>query len=505
MRPPPTRITALNGPWPLHDAAASRQAEQQALLAAAPHALMEAAGLAVARLGLALAPHARRVAVWAGPGNNGGDGWVAARHLHERGLQVQVLHMAASAHGPADAEQARQQALRAGVPAQAWTAGPAPAADLHIDALLGLGVRQAPSAAAAAAIQALNQAAGRGAVVLAVDLPSGLHPDTGALLGAEAVRASATLALLTLKPGCHTAQGRDHAGDLWFDNLGVAAGPPTALLLGPPVGQPRLHSSHKGSHGDVVVVGGAPGMVGAAWLAARAALEAGAGRVYVSALDPEAALLDPMQPALMARQQWWTLPPEVLATATVVVGCGGGSAVAATLPALLRHVPRLVLDADALNALAADASLLARLRERAAHGHATLLTPHPLEAARLLGQSTAEMQADRLAAAWALATRCQATVLLKGSGSVLATPGTLPCINPTGNAALATAGTGDVLAGWVAGLWAQRPSADPEAVAQQAVWQHGRAADLHARHAAPGAPLTAGALISALAARPPEG
>jgi hydroxyethylthiazole kinase-like uncharacterized protein yjeF len=177
-------------------------------------------------------------------------------------------------------------------------------------------------------------------------------------------------------------------------------------------------------------------------------------------------------------------------------------AVAATLPALLHHVPRLVLDADALNAVAADASLLARLRQRAAHGHATLLTPHPLEAARLLGQTTAEVQANRLAAASALATKCHAAVVLKGSGSVLASPGALPCINPSGNAALATAGTGDVLAGWAAGLWAQRPSDSPEAVAQQAVWQHGRAADLHAEHAAPGAPLTASALINALATRP---
>ncbi len=463
---------------------------------------MEAAGLAVARLALATTPHARRVCVWAGPGNNGGDGWVAARHLHTHGLAVQVWLVAPpSAQRPGDALAAQARALDAGVRWAPWSPDTAPAAaDLHIDALLGLGARRAPQAPIAAAIAALNLAAQRGAPVLAVDLPSGLHADTGTVLGSAAVQASATLALLTLKPGCHTAQGRDHAGEIWFDTLGVNAGPPTAWLIGPPTQATRAHSSHKGSHGDVVVVGGAPGMVGAVWLAARAALVAGAGRVYASPLDAQAALLGAAEPALMGRRAWWAADAAALAAATVVAGCGGGREIAAALPALLSHVPRLVLDADALNAIAADAGLMARLRHRADHGRATLLTPHPLEAARLLGSSTADVQADRLAAAQALARQCQSAVVLKGSGSVIASPGALPCINPSGNAALATAGTGDVLAGWAAGLWAQAPQAAPELIAQRATWQHGRAADTDAA-AAHGAPLTASALIEALAQR----
>ena len=507
MRLLPTRITANNGPWPLHDAAATRHAEQAALAAAPPHAVMEAAGLAVARLALALAPQAQRVCVWAGPGNNGGDGLVAARHLLTSGRAVQVLLVAGDSQRPADAMAAQARAAAAGVQITPWSADAAPSADLYVDALLGLGASRPPQGAIAAAIHTLNTAAaagGPGTTVLAVDLPSGLHPDTGALLGAEAVRAGATLALLTLKPGCHTGLGREHAGDVWLATLSAHTGLPTAWLAGPASAAPRLHSSHKGSHGDVVVVGGAAGMVGAAWLAARAALAAGAGRVYCSPLDAAASLLDPLQPALMGRRAWWTSTPDVLAGATVVCGCGGGADIAGTLPALLSpllsHVPRLVLDADALNVIAADASLLARLQQRAARGLATLLTPHPLEAARLLQITTAAVQNDRLGAAQALVQRCQAAVVLKGSGTVIAAPDTLPCINSSGNAALATAGTGDVLAGWVAGLWAQTPQDKAAEVATRAVWQHGRAADTDAA-AARGAPLTASALVAALAQR----
>ena len=488
----------------MHDAAASRRAEQAALGAAEPLALMEAAGLSLARLALALVPHARQVCVWAGPGNNGGDGLVAARHLHASGCEVRVLLLQAAGQRPADALRAQAKAVAAGVALQAWSDTQAPeilkTADLHIDALLGLGARRAPQGAMAAAITALNAAADSGTPVLAADLPSGLHPDTGAVLGAAAVCATATLALLSLKPGCHTAQGRDHAGKVWLDVLGVPAGPPTAWLAGPARDRPRLHSSHKGSHGDVVVVGGAAGMVGAAWLAARAALAAGAGRVFCSLLDEQASLLDPMQAALMGRHRWWASAPGTLASATVACGCGGGADIQPALPALLAHVPRLVLDADALNAIAGDASLQARLQSRAAHGVATVLTPHPLEAARLLQSTAAAVQADRLAAAQTLAERYAAVVVLKGSGTVLAAPGALPCVNSSGNASLASAGTGDVLAGWVAGLWSQAPQASVMEIATQAVWQHGRAADIDTA-AARGAPMTASRLIEALAQR----
>lgn len=492
----PCRIDAAAGPWPLHDSAASRRAEQAAQAHHAPGELMARAGLAVARLALAMAPHGGQIQVWAGPGNNGGDGLVAAHHLHRAGQSVQVALIGDPQRLPADAARALQRAQDAGVPiASVWASGPS--RGLSIDALLGLGARRAPAGAIADAIRAMQR---RGAPVLAVDLPSGLDPDTGTAFGESVVRAEATLSLLTLKPGCFTHQGRDLAAEVWLDTLGVDAGEPTAWLSGAPGLDARPHASHKGRFGDVAVVGGAPGMVGAAWLCARAALAAGAGRVYCSPLDPHTPLTDPAWAELMGRHDWWRSPPPVLRDTTVACGCGGGDAVREALPPLLSGVQRLVLDADALNAIAVDATLQRLLQARAARGHATLLTPHPLEAARLSGLEARAVQGDRLAAADALCRRFGCAVLLKGSGTVVASPGLAPRINPTGNAALATAGAGDVLAGWAAGLWAQTPDAHPGRIAIDAAWQHGRVADRWGP-ARRGAPLTAGALIDRLAQR----
>jgi ADP-dependent NAD(P)H-hydrate dehydratase / NAD(P)H-hydrate epimerase len=486
----PLFIAPEHGPWQLHDSAASRAAEAAALATAATHELMQRAGLGVARLVLALAPHAQRIDVVSGPGNNGGDGLVAATHLHRAGKGVRVALLGDPDRLPADAADALRAALDAGVRiTPKWEDGPS---EFVVDALLGLGTRRAPDGAIAGAIRRMN---GAPAPVLAVDLPSGLDTDTGTPLGGLAVRATATLSLLTLKPGLFTGQGRDHAGAVWLDTLRVAAESATAELSGPPAWPARMHSTHKGSYGDLAVVGGAPGMTGAAWLAARAALAAGAGRVYCSLLDAQASLLDAVRPELMGRTGWWSSPPAVLAASTVVCGCGGGDAVRAALPPLLSHAARLLLDADALNAIAADAALQKMLQARAGRGRGTVLTPHPLEAARLLAIPASEVQADRIAAAQALAARFGAVVVLKGSGSVIAAPDVRPAINPTGNALLATAGTGDVLAGWTAGLWAQHD--DARAVVMAAAWQHGRAAD---RAAAAGqcTPLRAADLIEAM-------
>lgn len=491
----PQRVDPDRGPWPLHDAAASRAAEAAGLAHRPEPGLMESAGLAIARLVLARFPQARRVDVLCGPGNNGGDGFVAARQLHAVGLQVRVWWIGDEPRAPADARAAIGAARAAGVPIAPWSGELPTAPDLRVDALLGLGTNRPPQGALADAIVACNADT---VPVLAVDLPSGLHPDTGRPLAGPAIRATATLSLLTLKPGLFTGDGRDLAGEVWFDDLGVAAAAPTAALSGPPARSPLPHVTHKGSRGDVVVVGGAPGMVGAAWLAARGALAAGAGRVYVSLLDECASGLDLGRPELMSRRAWWRSPPAELGAATAVCGCGGADLVRAALPPLLAHVRRLVLDADALNAVATETTLQTLLRHRADRGLATLLTPHPLEAARLVGSSTAAVQSDRLAAAARLADRFAVDVILKGSGSVIAAPGVTPLINPTGNAALATPGTGDVLAGWAAGSWAQRPQAPAWQVAADAAWLHGRAAD---RHLAAGraSPLRAAELVDAMA------
>ncbi|MDR7268366.1 hydroxyethylthiazole kinase-like uncharacterized protein yjeF [Pelomonas saccharophila] len=438
---------------PLFNVAASRRIEARALVHSPD--LMERAGLAVAKLALALRQGQGPVWIACGPGNNGGDGLVAARRLAEAGVPVHVSHEAPACPS------------------------------LVIDALLGLGLNRGPSAEMLVTMAAM---AACGAPILAVDLPSGLLADTGQAAGDHAVHADHTLTLLTLKPGLFTGEGRAHGGRIWFDDLGIAPDePPTADLLGPGAPPHRSPTSHKGSHGQALVVGGAPGMQGAARLAARAALACGAGRVYVDLLGLDAGeVADAGRPELM-RGRLADVPQAV-----GVIGCGAGNAITPALPALLRTLPRLVLDADALNAVAADAALQALVSARPAG--TTLMTPHPLEAARLLGRDTATLQADRLAAANALATRFNASIVLKGSGSVVASPGERPAICASGGPALATAGSGDVLAGWLGGLWAQQPTLSAHAVACAGVDAHGRAGEVDGV-------LRAGDLIDRLAAQ----
>ncbi len=478
----PQRILPGDAAWALHDVSASRAIEAAALARHAPYALMQRAGQAVARLALAVAPHARHVWVACGPGNNGGDGLVAATLLQRAGRSVSATLFGDVQRLPDDARQAWKEALQAGV-SIAPLAGDAPV-DLSIDALLGLGVSRAPEGAIAQAIARLRSL---NADILAVDLPSGLAADTGRCLGDEAVAATHTLSLLTLKPGLFTAAGRDHAGQIWLDTLGVdpSDAAPSARLAGAAVLNllaPRAHASHKGSYGDLLVVGGAPGMTGAALLAGRAALAAGAGRVFVNLLDASAPSCDPLQPELMLRRDAWRGDGALLARSTVVCGCGGSAAVRDALPTLLSRSARLLLDADALNALAADEGLRKLLKVRAGRGLATVLTPHPLEAARLLGCNAAQVQADRLRAASALAHSHGCVVLLKGSGSIVAGADGAATINPTGNGLLAGGGTGDVLAGWIGAFWAQAAAACSDATAarqatEAAAWLHGHAAD----------------------------
>ncbi len=483
--------------------ASVRRLEREALAQVAPFTLMARAGDAVARLALAVAPHAERIVVFSGPGNNGGDGIEAATRLAAFGKRALVVRVGARSTLPADAEQALARASAAGIDVREWSGDAAPHgdADLVVDALLGIGAARAPAGDLAGAIAGIAALRGRGARVVAVDVPSGLDADHGQPIGEHAVVADDTLTLIAVKPGLFTGSGRDHAGRIWWAALGVdaAASTPDAWLFGTRASAPqvRRHAAHKGSFGDVAVVGGAVGMEGAAWLAARAAHAAGAGRVFVDLVgdagDKGAAArtaLDPGRPELMVRPGWSS--GDAVAAATVVCGCGGGDAVRTPLPRLLSLAPRLVLDADALNAVAADASLQALLVARAARGFATVLTPHPLEAARLVGGTTAAVQADRIGAARELAARWRSVVVLKGSGTVIAAPDEVPRINATGNASLASAGTGDVLAGWIGGRWAASAASVLDA-ATIAVIEHGAAAQPER----PGA-LRAGDLVEVL-------
>jgi hydroxyethylthiazole kinase-like uncharacterized protein yjeF len=459
----------------------------------------------VARLALATSPSARRIWVAAGPGNNGGDGLVTARHLHQAGLAVHVSLLGDARRLPADAAHALDQARQAGVAISPELSARWPDAqpgDLAIDALLGLGATRPPEGALAEAVRLLNAGT---APVLAVDLPTGLCGDTGRSLGDDVVRAAHTLALLTLKPGLFTAQGRDHAGQIWCDTLGVTASPDAACawLGGPRVLKtllpPRAHAQHKGSFGDLLVLGGAPGMGGAALLAARAALSAGAGRVYLARLDGQTEP-DAQRPELMPRNARAAMAGHLLARTTVVCGCGGGSLVADLLPEVLARAAQLVLDADGLNAVAGSRILQQALQERSASGRPTVMTPHPLEAARLLGLEVGAVLTQRQLQAQVLADRFGCCVVLKGSGTIVAAPGKLPVINPTGNARLGSAGSGDVLAGWLGGLWSQAGNALGHAAACASVWLHGRAAESGDARL----PMRAADLIDAMAATLPD-
>lgn len=485
---------------PLHGVAATRRIEATARVSLPAHALMRSAGEAVARVAMAIAPVARSAWVICGQGNNGGDGFEAALVLHRAGWRVHVTDLGLPERRPADARASRERAAIAGL--SIGPGAPGFQAQIVIDALLGIGVTRAPGPDYQWAIELFNAFAGPR---LAVDLPSGLDADRGVVVGGSAAVATDTVSLLTLKPGLLTAAGRDHAGRLWLDELGASLArrdePPDAWTVGrldvDAVRGPRPHASHKGSYGDVLAIGGAPGMSGAITLAARAALASGAGRVYVCALDSSARAADPCWPELMVMSWSAALAP---ANHTIVAGCGGGDRIGEALPWILSRARRLVLDADALNAIAGDAALQTQLAQRAARGLHTVLTPHPLEAARLLGlDSAAAVQGDRLTSARTLAQRFDCTVLLKGSGTVIAAPGQDPAINTTGNARLSTAGSGDVLAGWLAGLWSsmrfnESASAAFDA-ARAAAFEHGAAAEVQepARR-----PLTASALLARL-------
>jgi hydroxyethylthiazole kinase-like uncharacterized protein yjeF len=428
--------------------------------------LMERAGRAAAEFVQARFGSGR-ILVCAGPGNNGGDGFVLARELARAGRQVSVHFVGDPSRLPLDAA-AAYKTCRA-TRADFCTEVPGGNFSLVVDALFGIGLARPITGDLAALIERINAYAGP---VLALDVPSGLDGDSGRVLG-TAVRATHTLSFIGGKPGLYTLEGPDHCGDIHVDDLGMPLqGHPGALLSTADfrIGlRPRPCNCHKGSHGSLAVIGGARGMSGAALLAARAGLQLGAGRVFCGQLETLA--VDPVQPELMLRSA-----DEALSQATAIVaGPGMGDSAAAT--ELVRRVASadfpLLLDADALNQLATHPVLAARVRHRTAP---TLLTPHPAEAARLLGIATDDVQANRVEAALTLSRRFKAHVALKGCGTVVATPDGAWRINASGNPGLASAGSGDVLSGIGGALLAQGWPAS--AALCGAVHIHGLAADL---------------------------
>lgn len=438
--------------------------------------LMTRAGQATLATARALWPAARSVTVLCGPGNNGGDGYVVARLASGQGLQSRVVALGDPRRLQGDAQRAHDDFIAAGGIVEPWSPGVL-ASDLLVDALYGTGLAREVSGDAATMIAAAN-ASGR--PIVAVDIPSGLHADSGAVQGV-ATRAALTVTFIGRKAGLYLGAGPDHAGHVVFDSLQVpeetyAASAPVARLLDESDVRKALprrrRGGHKGDYGHVLVIGGGPGMPGAARLAGEAALRAGAGLVTL-AVHPDNVGVVAARPELMCvpvNAADEVMP--VLARATVVaVGPGLGQCAwaRALLESALACGKPLVVDADALNLLAA----VPRRDDR------WILTPHPGEAGRLLGSDSAAVQADRLAAAQALQRRYGGTVVLKGTGSIVLGADGLPTLCDRGNPGMAAGGMGDVLTGVIAAIAAQ--CGDPLLTARAGVFVHAQAGDLAAR------------------------
>ncbi|MCM2311908.1 MAG: NAD(P)H-hydrate dehydratase, partial [Steroidobacteraceae bacterium] len=404
------------------------------------------------------------------------DGYVVARAARARGLRVHVVALGDPQQLAGDARQAYVDFIAGGGYCEPWSRA-ALESDVIVDALYGTGLARTVTGEAAAMIEAAN-ASGR--PIVAVDIPSGLHADTGSVLGV-AVRAALTVTFIGRKLGLYLGAGPDCVGHIVFDGLQVpkeafAVATPTARLLDESdvrAALPRRgRTAHKGDHGHVLVIGGGPGMPGAARLAGEAALRAGAGLVTL-AVHPQNVGIVATRPELMcvATSSAADLAPALARASVVAVGPGLGQSDWARelFQAAVASGKPLVVDADALNLLAASPF----------HRDHWVLTPHPGEAARLLGTTSTSVQSDRLAAADTLQSRCGGTVVLKGAGSIvrggLGTPG----LCDRGNPGMAAGGMGDVLTGVIAGIAAQCGNLD--LAARAGVFVHAQAGDLAAR------------------------
>ncbi|WP_241579349.1 NAD(P)H-hydrate dehydratase [Rosenbergiella nectarea] len=438
-----------------------------------PYTLMWQAGEALARLVSKHYADARHCLILCGTGNNGGDGFVLAYLLHQAGIKVTVVE--ARLHNERPVEAARAKAVWDNVAPQAPLSegDPWPCdIDLIVDALFGIGLHQAPREESQGLIDLANHHA---APVLAVDIPSGLEARTGQPLG-SAIQAAATLTFITLKPGLLTGKGRAYSGKLWVADLGLSRllpqlSPPIECLTARHLPQwlpQRQASAHKGDMGKVVIIGGAEGTAGAIRLSGEAALRSGAGLVRVLTHPSNIVPLLAARPELMVAELTPQSLNEALDWADIVAigpGLGQSDWAKNALEDVKLSKKTMVWDADALNLLAIDPD---KRQNR-------VLTPHPGEAARLLGISVAEVEADRLAAAHLLVQRFGGVAVLKGSGTII-TDGSATSIAYVGNPGMASGGMGDVLTGVVTALLGQ--GLEPFEAACAAVVAHGHAADL---------------------------
>ena len=426
---------------PIYTTADIRRIEQ----AAGDAPLMQRAGAAAAELAGTLASDkSKDILVLAGPGNNGGDARIAADLLKEKFFRVTIAEKEIPAQKP-------------------WA--------LVVDGLFGIGLARPIDGDYAKLVEYVNR---QGCPVLAIDVPSGIQSDSGRVLGC-AVRATHTITFIALKPGLLTLDGPDHCGEISVADLGLQLPPASAWVAEPGLFRgalkPRPRNFHKGMAGSLAIIGGAAGMTGAVLLAGRAALRLGAGRVYVGLLEEKSPTVDLLVPELMLRHPDDALGQDLEAL-VVGPGLGQGERAETLLGAALASDIPCVLDADALNLLAQSETL----RKACAHRSAeTLITPHPAEAARLLGSTVATVQEDRIRAARMLAENLNAHTVLKGNGSIVVARDGHWFINTSGNPGMASAGMGDILAGMLGALLAQRYSGETALVL--GVHLHGAAAD----------------------------
>lgn len=480
--------------------------------------LMEHAGARIAALIIRdFGPlRGRKIDIFAGPGNNGGDGFVIARHLHEQGAEVTVRLLVPEEKIGGDAASHFRSIRSLGIPVLEPASSPAPETlclddrALLVDALFGTGLAREISGYSAAVVQAINRAA---CPVVAVDMPSGVDSDSGRVLG-EAVRADCTITFALAKPGHFVFPGRELVGRLEVIDIGIpqhviAAADLQCEALENDLLRPfipiRPTNSHKGTYGHLLLLAGSRGKSGAALLAVLGGLRSGAGLVTLCAASEvttlcAAAIFEAMTVPLSGGPDAAPIGADADRISAALAGkqalvVGPGLGREEETMELVRRLYRevqvpLVLDADGLIALADHPGSLA------GGGAARILTPHPGEMARLTGSTSREIQNNRLEAAVRLARRCGGYVVLKGAGTIIAAPDGRVAVNSTGNPGMAAGGMGDVLAGLIGGLLAQGLS--PWQACCLAVFVHGRAADLLAVE------MGAGYLASEVAERLPR-
>lgn len=437
--------------------------------------LMKRAGAAAAELIMKRLEDAgveqRRVTLLVGPGNNGGDALACACELREKGAVVNVVLPCGR----------RPTSALALAQLERWTQAGGTTyddpymtekADCVVDGLFGTGLAKPITGDYLDAVLWFNE---RQALKVSLDIPSGLNPVTGHWTGSyPGCSADVTITFLCVKSGLYMCEGADAAGEIVLNELDVSVPLSPLSVIGtdefPRVLRPRVKNSHKGDYGSVAVIGGTDGMIGASILAARAALISGAGRVTLECRAEHAPHVDMVYPEIM----FATKPVNLEDFDAIVLGCGLGTsaeAKARVIEALNCQKP-LILDADALNIIAADIKLQDMVLARRAP---TVLTPHPGEAARLLRRDTAGVTADRVAACRELAVQTGAIVVLKGAGTVISMRSSRTWINPTGSPMLATGGSGDVLAGMIGAMFAQGYDMVESVLA--AVYFHGLSAE----------------------------